>query len=270
VRAHVSSSSGDEDKKARGKKIYSSEGMFLGYENDFKKKEPSDEDKERIEAERRHNNAALAQGVCMSGREGEGGRVRASEREKPSAATRMPPWPKVSCYPCAPACCAQSAKEVVQVARRWRSGCAHPLTEMGVWCMCGVAGMAVQRWRRRWELPRKPPPAFLACWYGLAASPLPPCPRATCVLALGRVAALARLRARWPCFACSLGCFCALHTYLCKSRELPHPGNRNGSAAPCTRHKDLARSSKPVSACRAAQAAAETLVPAHARMHASC
>ena len=82
MRAHVSSSSGDEDKKARGKKIYSSEGMFLGYENDFKKKEPSDEDKERIEAERRHNNAALAQGVCMSGREGEGGREGESERAR--------------------------------------------------------------------------------------------------------------------------------------------------------------------------------------------
>ena len=86
VRAHVSSSSEDEDKKARGKKIYSSEGMFLGYENDFKKKEVSDEDKERIEAERRNNNAALAQGVCMRGREGKGGReagrARASEPER--------------------------------------------------------------------------------------------------------------------------------------------------------------------------------------------
>ena len=58
-----SSSSADEDKKGRGKKIYSSEGMFLGYENDFKKNEPTQEEKDRIEAERRNNNAALAAGA---------------------------------------------------------------------------------------------------------------------------------------------------------------------------------------------------------------
>lgn len=34
--------------------------MFLGYENDFKKNEPTQEEKDRVEAERRLNNAALA------------------------------------------------------------------------------------------------------------------------------------------------------------------------------------------------------------------